>query len=300
MSSTVQVLLATYQGERFLPAQVESIRQQTYPHVRLFARDDGSQDGTPAILEAYAQAGVLAWQQGQNMGVVRSFDWLLRHSPQSDYYAYCDQDDVWHPEKLQRAVAQLNALDSSIPSLYFTATALVDEHLTPLNRVQPVLLKPASFANALVQNVVTGCTCVINHSARELLTRVMPEWSQIRMHDWWAYLVVSGHGQVLFDAFQSVQYRQHGKNQVGTKNLTLRNRLSRFWHNEGVITRQAHVLYKHYKDTLQPEARQLLEQFLRKELQWYRGIQLAFTSPLYRQKTLDHWLLKGLLCLNRL
>jgi glycosyltransferase involved in cell wall biosynthesis len=297
---SIQVLLATYQGADFVEAQIASLLQQNYSHVSIFARDDGSNDKTHTILDSYAAKGKLQWITGENIGVVRSFDILLRQAEQAAYYAYCDQDDVWLPNKLSRAADSISQLPQDIPLLYFTQTELVDENLKSLHIIQPQIHKPLVFGHALVQNVVTGCTLVINHAARKLLTDIEPNWKQIHMHDWWAYQIIAAHGRIIYDPYPSVKYRQHGKNQIGVKNLRLEKRLKRFWNNDRIITNQAAELYRCFSHTMPQDKRELLENFLAKDNSLMKRIQLAIEGDIYRQKTKDDILFKLLLLFNRL
>lgn len=297
---SIQILLSTYQGAAYLEAQLDSLVGQDYPSFAIQVRDDGSSDATHAILAAYASRYPLYWQAGENLGVRRSFDTLLRTAPDADYYAYCDQDDVWSPEKLRRAADQLSTVPDDVPALYFTLTSLVDENLTPLQHTFPIIRRPVGFGNALAQNIVIGCTSVMNHAARQLLNRVAPDWSQIRMHDWWAYLVIASHGEVLFEPFASVQYRQHGNNQVGTGNLTLRRRLARTWKNERIITRQAAELRRCYADSMHASHLHLLDAFLAKDRSILKRFQLATRRDLYRQRPVDDLLMRLLILSNRI
>lgn len=296
----IQVLLATYQGGAYLEAQIESLLQQSYPHVSIFARDDGSYDETNSILQAYANQKQLRWVAGENIGVLRSFDVLLREADEAGYYAYCDQDDVWLPDKLNRAVDRINHRPQEIPILYFTQTELVDVDLKPLYITQPQIQRPVGFGHALVQNVVTGCTLVMNHAARELIISVEPNWEHVRMHDWWAYQVIAAHGEIIYDAYPSVKYRQHGKNQVGIKNLSLEKRLGRFWNNDQIITRQAMELHRCFGDTMLQDNRKLLEIFLSKDKSLSTRFKMIMDNNLYRQKIVDDILFKLLLLFNRL
>lgn len=296
--STIQILLATYQGASFLDQQIESLLTQDYPHVHIVARDDGSTDATPDILATYAQRGVLRWTAGENLGVKRSFYRLLTEVDDAFAYAFCDQDDVWMPDKLSRAAQHLQQHPATEPVLYFTHTALVDANLQLSNPRYPIMHKPPAFGNALVQNVVVGCTLVMNHTARLLLTRIQPDWDAIRMHDWWAYLVISAHGTVIYDPYASVYYRQHGNNQVGSRNRA-GQRWQRTLNPTRIITRQAAELQRCYSATLPLDQAQLLTRFLGK-VRWSRRIQLVFDDALYRQRTRDHLIFKLLLLFNRL
>lgn len=297
---TINVLLSAYNGDRFLHEQIESILQQIHPDIELFVRDDGSSDTTLSILKKYQDAGKLSFVAGKNVGVKRSFDLLLREVSDANYYAFCDQDDVWMNHKLQRAIDRISEHPQSEPVLYFTTTRLVDSELQPLHQVFPPIHRKASFGNALVQNVVTGCTAVFNHAARKLLMSKNPDWNNILMHDWWLYLVISAHGQVIFDSQPSVHYRQHGHNQVGTQNVTLSKRLGRFWRNERKITTQVKEFYAQYQESLSDNHREMLEKFLRKDKHFMVRLELALKGEVYRQRRLDNILFKFLLILNRI
>jgi glycosyltransferase involved in cell wall biosynthesis len=212
----VTVLLATYQGERYLPAQLESLVAQQGVDWTLVWRDDGSTDGTVALLEDFAgrtgRARRLAVPAGR-AGVFRSFMALLAAAETSELIAFCDQDDVWLPRKLARAAAAFAAVPSGVPAVYCSRQQLVDAALQPIG-LSPLPQRPPDFANALVQNIATGCTMVMNAPARALmLSAPMPART---LHDWWCYLLVSGcGGTVLYDEEPSLLYRQHGGNLVG-------------------------------------------------------------------------------------
>ena len=100
----IAVLMSAYNGEKYISQQIDSVLTQTYPEVELYVRDDGSTDQTCRILEQYESEGKLHLLKGQNKGFARSFFLLLRKAPEAEYYAWCDQDDVWRSEKLERAI----------------------------------------------------------------------------------------------------------------------------------------------------------------------------------------------------
>ena len=132
----VQILMSTYNGEEFVREQLDSILAQSYPDVDILIRDDGSQDDTFVILKEYEErhSNIRAYQ-GENIGVNKSFFELLRKSNQeAAYIGFCDQDDYWLPEKIEKAAEQLERLDG--PALYCSAKTLVDENLEPLNSQQ--------------------------------------------------------------------------------------------------------------------------------------------------------------------
>ncbi|MDR0882343.1 MAG: glycosyltransferase family 2 protein [Candidatus Adiutrix sp.] len=218
-SPQVAILLGTYNGAAFLAEQLDSLAAQSYPHWRLWVSDDGSTDDTLKILKDYqAKWGPdkLTFGPGPGQGFVQNF-LSLTDNPEiaADYYAWCDQDDIWLPGKLSRAISQLAPGGQEKPALYGGRTILVDRNnkeygLSPLlNR------RPPSFAHSLVQCIGGGNTMVFNRPARELV-RVGSGLAPVS-HDWWAYQVVSGvGGQVIYDEEPQIRYRQHGRNLYGS------------------------------------------------------------------------------------
>lgn len=224
----VQVLLATYNGARFLPEQLASLEAQQEAAWQLWWRDDGSTDGSVALLEAFAARTGRAAPAGTppgRAGAMGSFMHLLAAAPPGGHYAFCDQDDVWLPAKLRRAQAALAELGEDRPALYCGRQRLVDTALRPTG-LSPLPGRPLGFRNALVQNVVTGCTLVLNDAARRLVLAAPPPPAG-SMHDWWCYLLVSGAGGAMrFDPEPGLLYRQHGGNAVGTQATLLQRGLA--------------------------------------------------------------------------
>jgi glycosyltransferase involved in cell wall biosynthesis len=211
----VAVLISTYNGEAFLAAQLDSVLAQEAVEVEVFARDDGSSDATLAILAGYAHH----WPQlarpmaGANLGPAASFMTLLGAAPDGfDGYAFCDQDDVWLPDKLARALSSLATAGGEAPALYCSRVMCVDRALGPLG---PAPIKSdGSFEHLLFENIAFGVTVVMNRPAAAL-ARAHPPRSGLIMHDWWCALTVSAFGSVIYDPRPGVLYRQHGENQIG-------------------------------------------------------------------------------------
>lgn len=211
----VTVLLAVYNGARHLPAQLASIAAQTGVPWRLIASDDGSTDASVALLEAFAEGhpGRVTVMRGPSHGFAGNFRALLARAPAGLAAAFCDQDDVWYPDKLARAAAMLAPVEG--PGLYAARSRLVDDSLNPID-LSRGLLRPAGFANALVQNIASGNTMVLNPAAVALLQAASAEAGPVPMHDWWAYQVITGTGgAVVFDDRPVLDYRQHSHNQIG-------------------------------------------------------------------------------------
>lgn len=300
----VQVLLSTFNGADYVVAQIESILNQTHRNTSLFIRDDGSTDATLTIIEQYAKKYPQRIQfiKGSNIGVINSFTYLLHHSDHnSDYYCFCDQDDIWLPTKIEHAIAQLNKVENC-PAMLFTATQMTDDKLKPI-KIWPKPSKEPSFYNALVQNIAVGTTITMNKEARDLLCEKKPDTSHIIMHDWWAYLCISAFGTVYFDPKPSILYRQHDSNVVGG-NLSLLDTLRRKWtsfqkhRGNHLLAKQALEFKRLYGDRLEGAKREQLDLFLAERRVFRRRIKYSATTKLYRQSFFEQLLFKFLIIIG--
>lgn len=227
MNRNVAILMAVRNGQDYLPNQLQSFLEQTYKHWSLYVSDDGSEDATVKIIDDFfsshldVQGGL---SPGPCRGFCQNFQSLINNQEiQSEYYAFSDQDDIWLPEKLQKAVEYLNSVPADIPALYCSSTTLIDsENHTIGESLHP--RKPLGFANALLHNIASGNTMVFNHRARELLRAASSDMMVV--HDWSLYQIVSACGGfVHFDKTPTVLYRQHVNNVIGDgRNILLRGR----------------------------------------------------------------------------
>ena len=255
-SKTVQILLGTWNGADFLAGQISSLKSQDAARIDVLASDDGSTDGTTEILREAAASwtlGRFVVVEGPQAGFPENYRKLILEAPAgAGLYAFCDQDDIWRPGKIARARQAIDAVPANRPALYCGRTRLIDEDGRP-NGMSPLMARPPSFRNALVQSIAGANTMVMNASAFELLREASKD-SPFVSHDWWAYLVISGAGgQVIYDPEPTVDYRQHENNSVGA-NVTLAARLTRLaglfgsrfrqWHdmNLTALDRNAHLL----------------------------------------------------------
>lgn len=212
------ILLCTYNGEGFLDEQLKSFAQQSYRDWFLIASDDGSTDTTNKTLTSFQQGQTdnpVTVIKGPGQGFVQNFLSVTRHAAgKADYYAWSDQDDIWHADKLERALAWLKTVPDEIPALYCGRTQLVTEDNQDMG-LSMLFSKKPSFANALTQNIGGGNTMVFNQAACRLLTQISND-TPIVSHDWWAYMLISGAGgKVFYDQTPCLRYRQHGNNLVG-------------------------------------------------------------------------------------
>lgn len=212
----VTILLSTYNGAPFLPAQLESFLNQTHQNWEILWRDDGSTDGTRHIMHEFAATAGTgrcreALSSGPHMGAAPSFLTLLAEADHSAIVAFADQDDVWLPEKLDRALCHLAPI-SGEPALYCARQYLVNKQLAHA-RVS-ARHERLGFPACLTQNAANGNTLVMNAAAAKLVVRAgYPPGS---VHDWWSYIVVAAcGGRILFDEVPQVLYRLHDHNLIG-------------------------------------------------------------------------------------
>ncbi len=297
----VNVLLSSFNGARFLQAQIESVLQQQNVDVRIIIRDDGSTD--PKTLEQLAQ-----WQEhpqldvhyGKNMGASGSFFSLLELADDSaQYYAFCDQDDIWLTDKLERAVARLRQLDEDC-ALYCSRLNYVDEQLEEagLSRAPRTAITPA---NALVENFGAGCTMVFTPALRRLAIGAKNP-DRIVMHDWWLYLIAAFLGQVVYDRTPAILYRQHQANLVGGSSSAGANAWRRvIWLRESSRRSpnwwsQACEFYDDFHSLLSPRDRQLLARIRAGQFGISRRLALIKGDNIpYRQGVLDNLVFKFML-----
>ena len=218
---SVAILMGAMNGAQFLPEQLDSLAAQTHQYWVLIASNDGSNDDTLRILQAYQAkwpAGRLIIKEGPKRGFCANFQSMACDPViKADYYAFCDQDDVWLPNKLEVAVANIAAHQvhkgMTLPYLYCGRTFYVSEKLEPIG-ISPLFVFPAKFRNALVQSIAGGNTMVFNQETKLALEKV--GMVDVPSHDWWLYLMVSGiGGEVYYDKVPQILYRQHDDSIVG-------------------------------------------------------------------------------------
>ena len=301
------ILLCTCQGERFLARQLDSIQAQTCTDWALWASDDRSSDGTVGILETYRAAwggDRLSIRQGPAQGFRANFLSLACDaSIPADYYAYCDQDDLWDADKLTVALRWLETVPREIPALYCARTRLIDEDARTIG-FSPLFPKPFVFANTLVQSGAGGNTMVFNAAACALLAEAGKDVN-VQTHDWWIYILVTGcGGRVYYDATPKVGYRQHSGNLVGS-NATWLGRARRahrilLGHFKSMNERNIAAL-QGMRHRLSPASLRVLDEFARARGKWLLPRVLGVRrSGVYCQTPLSNLALLGATLLQKL
>ncbi len=283
------ILLSTYNGEKYLNAQLDSLFAQTYSEFLILARDDGSQDASKKILGDYADRAPerikIVSDESANLGASGSFAWLMRYALEhkaalgvdSLYLMFCDQDDVWHEDKITRQMNVMLATEAEhgaelrgiTPVLVHSDLAVVDENLytiaESMARYQGLDAERNSFANLLISNLVTGCTALCNEA---LARRAMPIADEAIMHDWWLALVAAAFGKIVYLDSPLVQYRQHGRNAIGAKEQpAYRMKTLAYWQkileqktNPHLleVAQQARAFQQHFAEDLPVKQRRVL------------------------------------------
>lgn len=210
----VIVLMSTYNGERYIKEQIESVLSQRGDfELDILVRDDGSIDSTKNILEHYADEGKLNWYIGKNLGSAKSFIHLIESCGDYDYYAFADQDDVWLSDKLQRGIEKLQ--NQQMPALYCSNAKLVNAELESLGRNVYKRTPKTDFETVVWAGGLLGCTMIFNHVLAAEIRKAQKEL-QIIMHDYYvAVLCTALNGKILYDEVPSMLYRQHQNNVVG-------------------------------------------------------------------------------------
>ena len=259
------VLMSTYNGEKYLREQLDSLLNQELLPDRILIRDDGSSDSTLSILEEYRNRDKrIEYYCGDNKGPAASFYELIRDCEEGDFYALCDQDDVWMKNKLSVAIKTLEKEDKSLPLLYCSRYTLTDEKLNPIDSNVSPLYNYSDFPHSLIYHTAPGCTFVFNHEARKKVIRYDMEKEYCLIHDAIIHKVVCMFGKMILDPSSHMYYRQHGNNEIGMSANKLKvfsGRINRFLNGKirNYRSRTAAVLLSIYGAECSAENRELLQ-----------------------------------------
>lgn len=222
----VCILMSTYNGEYFLQQQLDSLdKQEGEFQLYYYIRDDGSTDGTRDIIRSWIRTHQGKAIFGNNIGVKESFLWLMRTAPPSDFYAFCDQDDLWDKKKLKQQIAQFN--DKNIPQLCYCAQMYIDAQGNPTEEGVRCADNPhMTFENSFVYNWAPGCTQVWNHELMEKIQRC--DIRRCVMHDMIPIHLAGIYGEIVFEPTPLLYYRQHQQN-VTTARTSLTKRIKLHW-----------------------------------------------------------------------
>lgn len=297
---TVAILLSAYNGEKYIKEQIDSLIYQTYKNIHIYIRDDGSKDNTVSIVKQYKNENITLIE-GKNCGFIKSFFTLLEKAEDADYYAFCDQDDVWREDKIERSVKMLSKLDENKPNLFFSNSDYYDIDLNFVAYGEKE--KVYNFRNSLVECVSQGMTMCINKTARNLLIKNIPK--NCISHDCYTYMLCAGLGQMVYDSEALVKYRRHTKSVTaeGKNFIELQIwRIKKFLLGDSLklIRKQIIEFGNIYKDKLNEEDRKLLFLFMKEKYSFISAIKKAFYPKKFRKKLSDEILLRILFLIGKM
>lgn len=296
------IILATYNGARYLRDFLDSLCSQTCKNFCVYVRDDGSIDSTLEIIDEYsAKLSIQIIPSCERLGPAKSFFKILQEVRSNHlYYLFADQDDYWYADKVKRVVQALRGHEDEV-LFYCSRLEYVDEHLQHLG-LSPIP-RLLSLENALVENVAVGCTVGFTRRLRSEVLANRPK--DFIMHDWWLYIYATAFGRVVYDPEPSIKYRQHGNNTIGVATSFVddfKRRWKRFKKQKGGVyrlSRQAKDFLDCYGTGLKPWQRQLLETLTKNRDGLMHRLRLAIAPPVSRQKRMDTLILRLIFLMGR-
>lgn len=273
----VNILISTYNGASYIKQQLESIFSQTYNDYQIYIRDDGSTDDTLnviyQIVENSEHLDKIHIIEGDNLGFCESFCELLKYAMDGDYWAFCDQDDYWKPEKIEWAISKLELERNDLPLLYTANFSFVDSNLHHMNDYK-LDLTGYDFRKSITSSMCYGFTCVINRRMRELLLK--SDFKSIQSHDWYASMIAMAFGKIICDNRIVALHIIHTTNDSPTNLLQKVKRGLDLFERDSFYTMNCREFYNAYKELLDVEQTKLLERFLNYKYSLMDSVHKAF------------------------
>ena len=301
--NSVLILLSTYNGQKYLREQLDSLYAQADVDVFILARDDGSKDETVKILEEYqSKNGRMSILAHSNIGCAKSFytliDYASTRMSHYDYYAFCDQDDVWQTKKLSKAVEKLDEHESS-NKLYFSTANYVDANLNFIKKTNAP--QYFDYKTCVFRNPVLGCTMVFDYAFLKIIntdfTKRISTQGKLQLHDAWAYKCANFLNTIIVnDENAYINYRQHGGNvTVAEKSLVskYKNALTGYYHNKNAHLSNCKMLLETFGSDISEEKKKFLECLCDYDKNCFNTIKFLFVQPWRGESAIDRvlWIL---------
>ena len=306
----IVVLMSTYNGEKYLKEQIESIINQSVK-VKLIIRDDGSKDATKRILKEYEDRSNIEWYEGENVGFVKSFLLLLKNAPKAHYYAFSDQDDYWETNKIEKAIFRIK--NENKPCLYCSNAILVDKNLREIGKYNEYYSNECKTLEDVIRGSFSaGCTMVFNRALANCINKYDVEFKDIRFHDRWVCFVASIFGKIIYDNDAYIKYRQHEVNVIGSK----RKKKNYRWIKEKIKGSSTYVnsklikvrwnfsigycyqLLKGYNDDLNENQRQLINDIVFFNNNYKSRLRLLNNNKIFSKRRLNRLYVKLMILLG--
>lgn len=273
----VNVILSSYNGEKYIEELIYSVLEQQGVEVILTIRDDGSTDNTINIIKSIKDSRIRFVNGVKNLKPARSFLTLLKNCEKADYYAFCDQDDIWYPSKLKAAVTKLE-VESKRPALFMSTYDVVNNELDLIEKRNMHFDNPLRMETTLMYRCPSGCVMVMNNGLRDVINQTKPK--NIRMHDFWTLLIALGiNARIFVDDRSLLKYRIHEGNTVGLSQGVV-DRIRRFkksiLYNKNERYLQAKSLYECCSSFFDNETNSILLEVINYRKSFLGRFKLAF------------------------
>lgn len=297
----VNVLISTYNGAKYIKEQLDSIFAQTYQEFRVYIRDDGSSDDTLNIIADYIKNQHLQNRvtviEGANVGFCCSFFELLKVAKDGDYWAFCDQDDVWYPDKLLLAVNWMRGKEPDMPLLYHSAFSIGNEDLSEITKYEPAPFR-YQFYNSITSNVFFGFAITINRALYERL--VLADPTQIKYHDWFAAMITAAFGYYHISHQIMAVHRQHEHNYSPLYFFSKIPHGIKLLKGDSFYTRNAQEFMRLFGDELEPEDHEIVSWFAREKYSFSLALKKAFYPKRWNPQLPVELVLRCLMLIGRI
>lgn len=284
MKKTITVLMSTYNGEKYLEEQIDSILCQKEVKVNLIVRDDGSNDQTVNILKRYSSKGLLEYIVGENIGYGRSFLLLFQAVKEAtDYYAFADQDDIWNEYKLYEAIKCLETKHTERGKLYFSNLFVVNKNKDYMGFKTFKNIK-ITLGSTYVRQRAAGCTMVLDSILFQLALKTRFDNYKNNVGYEWVYLLcLAIGGEIYYDYHSYIDFRRHGENVSSVGNgmrSRIKNELKEFREHKCSRSELSQILLKVYSNEIQDDNRRLIQAIADYRTSFLKRIRLLFEPEL--------------------
>lgn len=299
----VLVLMSTYNGEKYLNEQLESILNQSAENIDILIRDDGSRDNTIEIINRWLARFPkrIRLEAGENIGVVKSFFELVKLAAiDYDYYFFSDQDDYWNEKKIEKAIEKMKSIKGKEKRGYFSNLNLVDKNLKFMGKRYSKELVP-SLKNCFIENIVTGCTFGANKllfvKIQKNVKKIRENVEKIPMHDYYFYFLTLLYGTLIYDKNSYIAYRQHGNNVIGMEKNKVKftlQRIKRIFRKKRNDKRieYLHFIRENYQDKLPTLEKEFLLNLLENYNFLFKRLNFILKNKFIRQNKIEGYLSK--------
>ncbi len=296
-TNVVNVLISTYNGELYIEEQIDSILNQTYSPVKIYVRDDGSKDQTLQILKNYQEQGKIVLIEGENVGYGKSFMNLLNFTADGEFWAFCDQDDVWDSHKIEYAVERIKTLPQNLPAMYFHNFSVTNEQLEEQS-IYRNRIPGYSFPMAITECLHLGFATVINKEMRKQMLR--GDIDRLSTHDWWAELIAMEFGNIYTDDYIGAKHRRLDVS-VSSNNLSTRVKwFLKALKGNAEICNITRMFLEVFADEMKESDKKVLEWFVGERYSLSKALKKTFYGHRWRSSLSSELVVRALMLIGRI